>query len=70
MTLPALAAEPERPAPGSAAHDLTHYFCCDPDRALCGAVVAGTPIVTATEVVALCVVCDDLAQAPCPLCLT
>ncbi len=49
---------------------ISHTFCCDPDRALCGLDLGGAP--TAGKSDQDCVVCVDLvaAKAPCPGCAT
>lgn len=44
--------------------ELHHYFCCDEDLALCGRDISDLPVVHTGEHV--CVVCDDLVEAPCP----
>ncbi|RLU86222.1 hypothetical protein CTZ27_24910 [Streptomyces griseocarneus] len=44
---------------------ITHYHCCDPNRALCGLGLIGTP--SAEDGEQDCVVCVDL-DADCPLC--
>lgn len=43
--------------------DLTHLYCCDPDIAICGEDLSGTPEVD--EDGQLCVVCEDLEFQPC-----
>lgn len=46
---------------------LTHFFCCDPDRALCGRDISGDREDDVAEVD--CVVCLDLEDGPCsPTC--
>ncbi|WP_030780798.1 hypothetical protein [Streptomyces sp. NRRL S-920] len=49
---------------------ISHSYCCDPARALCGLDLDGVP--TAGEGDQDCVVCVDLdaAKAPCPVCAT
>ena len=48
--------------------ELDHYYCsCDDTHALCGTSTIGMEIVeefTGT----LCIVCDDMADQPCPRC--
>ncbi|MGX8904220.1 hypothetical protein ACR820_02890 [Streptomyces netropsis] len=44
---------------------ITHYYCCDPNRALCGLDLSGMPAAGDEE--QDCVVCVDL-DADCPLC--
>lgn len=46
--------------------DLNHIYCCDHDRALCGADVSGDPEVDIDD--ADCIVCLDLEDATCPRC--
>jgi hypothetical protein len=50
--------------PGTTTGDnLDHWWCCDPDRALCGA-----DLTDATEDDSIdpnCVVCEDLIDVPC-----
>ncbi|GHG80526.1 hypothetical protein [Streptomyces griseocarneus] len=49
---------------------ISHTYCCDPDRALCGLDLSGMP--PAGEGDQGCVVCVDLdeCKAACPLCAT
>lgn len=53
-------------------HDdgLTHVVCqrCDPDRTLCGITVEGPVLAQDVPSGPVCVVCDDLADIPCPCC--
>ena len=49
------------------AADETHVVCCNPEIALCGSDVSGTPWVDQDEE-ATCVVCHDLEGQPCPSC--
>lgn len=47
--------------------ELNHWYCCDPDRALCGANLAGHPETDSDDVD--CVVCNDLLGVVCsPTC--
>ncbi|MCX4677656.1 hypothetical protein OG413_20505 [Streptomyces sp. NBC_01433] len=55
----------ELPAAPLAAVAITHYYCCNPDRALCGLDLSGMPPAGAGE--QDCVVCVDL-DADCPRC--
>ncbi|WP_157856901.1 hypothetical protein [Streptomyces sp. PRh5] len=47
---------------------IAHYYCCDPNRALCGLDLSGMP--PAGDGEQDCVVCTDLdaANAGCPIC--
>lgn len=57
------------PAPGPARHSTTtgdnldHWWCCDPDRALCGADLTGAD--DNDDIDPDCVVCEDLLDVPC-----
>ncbi|MFE9296569.1 hypothetical protein [Streptomyces niveus] len=67
LTLTAPAAAPDT-STGDHDDDLTHTFClCDPDTALCGADLTGTPVST-DPLDLLCVVCEDLLPHHCPRC--
>lgn len=50
--------------------EVTHVYCCDPDRSLCGLDLTGTGPARPGE--QDCVVCADLDEADidCPLCPT
>ncbi|MEU9208505.1 hypothetical protein AB0D27_11260 [Streptomyces sp. NPDC048415] len=61
-----LAPEPTVTAPDSG-DALTHVVCCNDDVALCGTDVAGQEWVDDDED-PTCVVCRELADAPCPVC--
>lgn len=58
MTAPALASAPL----STGGDELTHWHCCNPSRALCGADLTDSPEVDED---ADCVVCVDLEDAPC-----
>lgn len=51
---------------GATSSELNHFFCCDPDRAICGADVSDQACVSTDEVD--CVVCLDLEDFICPFC--
>jgi hypothetical protein len=54
---------PSRQGPsGAAGADINHWYCCDPDRALCGADVSDEPEIDQDPD---CVVCEDLCERPC-----
>lgn len=44
-----------------------HWYCCDPDRALCGVDLTGTPEVS-TAVAVDCLNCHYLVPDACPDC--
>lgn len=44
--------------------DLTHYYCCDENRAFCGADLTDAPFVESADD-ALCIVCEDLDDFIC-----
>ncbi|MGC5042449.1 hypothetical protein ACLQ16_03930 [Streptomyces albidoflavus] len=55
----------ELPVAPSATVAITHYYCCVPNRALCGLDLSGMPPAGGGE--QDCVVCVDL-DGDCPLC--
>jgi hypothetical protein len=63
VTAPTSAATRVRPR--SDDDDLSHYYCCDPDVALCGADLSTVPVDESVDTD--CVVCVDLDAAflPC-----
>jgi hypothetical protein len=63
----ALLAEP-LPASTLAADDdtLSHYFCCDPDRALCGTDLPVCDEADDDDEAVDCVVCTSLAESDVP----
>jgi len=54
----------------SADDDLDHIYCdCDPDLGLCGSDISAAIFIGDDEQLDfLCLVCDDLADDPCPRC--
>jgi hypothetical protein len=63
--------EPGLAAGGSGDDLLDHIWCCDPDRALCGADLSGVEEVDSIRPDRACVVCLDIDRQPgpvCPLC--
>lgn len=46
--------------------ETTHWWCCDPNTAICGTDLTNAPEVEDDDV--NCHVCTDLVNQPCPLC--
>jgi hypothetical protein len=58
-----------RPAPTSSGDDADHYYCCDPDIAMCGAdltAVVENPDMPLEDVCRYCLYIDD-EDLPCPV---
>ncbi|WP_394436257.1 hypothetical protein [Streptomyces sp. SGAir0957] len=56
---------PSPSAATSVGDEITHLYCCDPNRAICGVDLTGVPEVDEDE---NCVVCIDPDEHPCPYC--
>jgi hypothetical protein len=64
---------PDRPSGVDDHDELTHYYCCDVDRALCGADIAHLPTelrpgqleamtCTVCELLTVCSLCQDVLR--------
>lgn len=48
---------------------LNHYYCCDPDKALCGRDISHHPEIDHNiDNNNDCIVCTDLITSVCPIC--
>lgn len=68
-TSPALNTEPSTTTNNDDDGDILHYYCCNPDRAVCGKDLTGTEDVDEIrDDDQLCVVCEELFEVPCKRC--